>query len=316
MRSRYIAIFCSLLMPSCLAGDVTLRYKMEAKANSSLPAAVAQAFSAARAVATPPDTVLRVKGGKSCASTGLLNVIADLPNDKITVLDTVNRHFASVPASRYAEEIAGSMPRTPAALQGIMSAMKITTDSRLTGRKDEIRGIQAEEHEIVISVAAPSVPNAPPGPMIKIVMQVWMARPENLSGVPALREFIASGVQSLGSMDPGESIQKLMSQFPGLADGLGPLMKELTASHSLTLRMHVDIFMPIMAILARQRAAGGDNPFANVDPDAPLMEMNQELVEISDAPIDDSFFVIPEGYTAVPLAEIMSAMQSNKQPAR
>jgi len=314
MRFTYAAtISCILLIPSLLAADVTLRYKMETKSNPTLPQAVIEAFSSVRSVAASSESVIRVKGGKS-ATTGLFNVIADLPNDKITILDPATRRFATVPASQYADEIARSMPQTPTALRGVLSAMKMTADSRLTGRTSEIHGIHTEEHEIVISIGTPSLPNAPAGPMIKIVMQVWMAKPEDLSGNPALREFVDSSVQRLGGMDPAESIQKLMNQIPGLADGLAPLMKQLAASHSLTMRMHVEVFMPILAILARQRASAADNPFAGVDPDAALMELNQELVETSTAPVADSFFVIPDGYTAVPLADIMSAMRSSKPP--
>lgn len=47
--------------------------------------------------------------------------------------------------------------------------------------------------------------------------------------------------------------------------------------------------------------------FGNMDPNAAMISMNEELVEISVPPIADSVFRTPEWYSAVPLAEILSA---------
>ena len=241
-------------------------------------------------------------------TSGLINMVADVPNDRITLLDRDNRHFATVTLGQYAEQIASAMPQTPAAAQSLIASMKMTADSKVTGRTETIQGIQAEEHEITISLGMPAMANLPSGPMMKVVLDIWMAKPEEVAANPALREFVASGLQTLGSANPTDSIQKVLKQFPGIADSMGSIMKEISSTHSVTLRMNGQIFMPMLAALTRN--PGTNNPLARVNADAPLMEMTQELTKLSTAPVADSVFVIPEDYTSASVAEIMSAMQS------
>jgi hypothetical protein len=64
--------------------------------------------------------------------------------------------------------------------------------------------------------------------------------------------------------------------------------------------------MPILAMMApRTPAAGGAS---TADPNAPIMEINEELTSISTAPVPDSAFLVPDDYTAVPLADLMSGI--------
>jgi TonB family protein len=311
MFRRSTAIFCVLLIPSLLSADATLTYKVDTKLSAALPATLTQALSSSHIMTAPADRKIVIKGGKFYANTTMMDIIADLPNDKLTLLDNATRHYATIPVSQYADQLSASIPKLPAAAQTMMAAMKLTTDSHVTGRTAVIQGIQAEEREIVLSLGIPLGANAPPSPVMKLVMQLWMAKPDEVAHNPALQEFVASGFQTIGGMNPIESIQKIMGQFPGIGDSLGSYMKEIISTHSVTVRMHADVFMPILAMLARGTTPG---PGGNLDPTAAVMTMNEELVNVSTDPVPDSVFQIPEGYAAVPLADIMSGMMP-KPPA-
>ena len=311
MRHRHTAIlFCILLIPSFLGADVTLRYKTEIKPNPSLPPMLTQALGAMRSVMAPTESVLQRKGTRSYGNSGIFGQIADSSKNEVTVLDSVGKRFATIPASQYVEELSREIPQVPAAAQGLMASMKASVESRLTGRTAEIQGTQAEEHEIVISLNGAMVPGLPSGPMMRIVMQMWIAKPEEISHNPALREFVDSSISIPGDMNPAESIRKMLSQFPGMGDALGSLMKETDALHSVTLRIHTEVFMPMIATLTKMMAAGANNPQGGLDPSAAFMTMDQELVEMSAAPVADSVFQVPQGYTAAPLADIMSSMRA------
>jgi len=68
------------------------------------------------------------------------------------------------------------------------------------------------------------------------------------------------------------------------------------------------IFMPAVAAMMKQMPAD-KNPFGSgFDAEAPVLEMTQELAEMSTAPISDKVFEIPEGYTTAPLGEIIKGM--------
>lgn len=307
MSFRAAALTCILLIPSLLTADVTLIYKSENKLSPSLPAAFSQILNTAHILSAPSERKIAIKGTEFYATTGLMDVIADLPNDKLTLLDPASKHYATVAASQYADQLAASMPKLPAGMQGLLSSIKLTVDARDTGTTAEILGIQAAEHEIVLSLGIPLGQGAPVSPVMKIVLDLWRATPEEIARNPALQEFVSSRFLTLGGMTPLDSIQKMLSQFPSIADSLAPFTKEITDSQSVTLRMHAAVAMPILAMMA-QRAPAGAAAAPAMDPNAPIMEVNEELMSISTAPVPESLFVVPEGYTAVPLADLMSGM--------
>lgn len=93
-------------------------------------------------------------------ASGLGTAIVDFANDKITILDPAHLHFATLAFSEYAGQVMAAVPTPSAAVQKIMSAMKMTSGSRLTGRTAEIQGVQTEEHEFDVLVSGPIGPNA------------------------------------------------------------------------------------------------------------------------------------------------------------
>ena len=190
----------------------------------------------------------------------------------------------------------------------MMASMKLTADSKLTGRTAEIQGLQAEEHEITFALGIPLGPNAPPSPVMKVVLQIWMATPAAIAGSPALQEFVSASTLNAAETNSLDSIQKMLSQFPGVGDAFAKFTKDLAALHSVTLRMQARVFMPILAMMAQAAPAAG-NPSVHPDPNASVFDLDQELTELSAAPVADSVFQIPDGYTAAPLADIMAAMR-------
>jgi hypothetical protein len=317
MFYRAATLACILLIPSLLMADVTLTYKTENKLSPSLPAAFAQTLGASHILSAPSGRKIAVRGGKFYANTSLTDIIADLPNDKLTLIDPAHQHYVTIPGNQYAEQLAGTMPKLPASMQSLLASIKLKVDSRVTGRTAEIQGIQAEEHEIVLALGIPmgQGAGAPLSPVMKIVLQLWRAKPEEIARNPALQEFVASGFLSLGGTNPAEAIQKMLSQFPGISDSLAAFSKEAIDPHSVTLRMHAEVSMPILAMMMpRAAAAPGASPAPAPDPNAPIMEINEELTSISTAPIPDSTFAVPDGYTQLPLAAFMSGMMP-KPPA-
>lgn len=313
MSYRAAVLACTLLIPSLLTADVTLTYSTENKLSPSLPPAFAQTLGASHILGASRERKIAVSGGKIFANISLADMIADLPNDKLTLIDSANKHYVTMPVSQYGSQFADSIPKLPASMQALFASIKLTVDSKLTGRTAEIQGIQAEEHQIVLSLGIPVSPNAPLSPVMKIVIQLWRAKSEEIARNPALQEFVSSGFLKLGGTNPAEAIQKILSQFPAIADGAATFSKEAIDTRSITLRMHSEVFIPILAMLM-PRAPAGASAAPAPDPNAPVMEINEELTSVSAAPIPDSTFLVPEGYTAVPIADFMSAVMP-KLPA-
>jgi hypothetical protein len=88
----------------------------------------------------------------------------------------------------------------------------------------------------------------------------------------------------------------------------------LSKHHSVMLRTQTEIYMPFLAVMAKQMATQGQSLPA-LDPDAPLLEMNQEVAELSTAPVDASLFKIPEDYTSVSADDMFREMFKAKSAA-
>jgi hypothetical protein len=72
--------------------------------------------------------------------------------------------------------------------------------------------------------------------------------------------------------------------------------------------------MPFLAVVAKQMEAQGQS-FPAIDPDAPLLEMNQEVAELSSAPVDASLFEIPKDYAAVAVDDMVRNMMKAQTAA-
>ena len=303
----FASIFPLALTLSVAHADVTLRYKMEFKTNSALSAQMARVM--------PQETVLRLKGGKGFSTSMGFDSIIDFTTREITLLDTAGKRYAKLPYDQYGEEVARAMPEMPAEARAAMPSMKTDiSPARVTGRTAVIQGVEAEEREIVVSVEGPAMPNMPPGPMVKMVMHLWSAKPGEVMRVPAIRELTGYSLWSYATMNPAASMGKAMKQIPGFADIFEPLMKEMMKGATV-LRVHMDMFMPVMAAMLQRMPAGSNPSGASIDPNEPFMQMNQEVAELSAAPVPDSVFQIPEGYQEAPASDLIKGLLAKSQAA-
>ena len=125
--------------------------------------------------------------------------------------------------------------------------------------------------------------------------------------VPAIRELTGYQAWQKYVMNPAGMLEKLLGKMPGISKTLSPMLDEIYKNPSVILRTRVELYMPFMAVLAKQAAAQGQ-ALPAIDPDAPLMEMTQEVAELSSASVDASLFDIPAGYTAAPADDMVREM--------
>ena len=279
-------------------GDATLRYHTDVKTAAGipgLPTGPGLDFGGLR------DMVVRVKGNKAFSMQGNLSSVMDLTTQDLTLIDAPNKRFAKVASGLYAAQVKAAMPALPANASAALASMKTSLDSRATGRTAVIQGIQSEEHEFVLTMEMP--PGAPPqaGPLMKMLIQVWTAKPEEAQRVPALQEIRNYTASASSALNPMEMIRQVLSALPGLGDSLGSVIGEMSKSGSMSLRVHTEVTMPFLAAMAQQ---GVPLP-AGFDAAAPLMQMNQELVELSTDTLDDSLFQVPQDYLPASLEEIL-----------
>jgi hypothetical protein len=303
---RLLAIAALTCAPMC--ADVTLRYKTAIKLHPSLPAQMAEQMTKGIATAMPADSSFQWKDGKGASMLGKLRSIVDVGKGQMTLIDPEKKRVATVSADQMMEQMTKTMAQMPEEARAAMASMKANSESKVTGRTETIQGIQAEEREVTISINGPQTPNMPPGPMIKMAIQFWTAKQEEVLRVPALRELSAYNIWSFATMNPASSMEKMFQQTPGMGDGMGKFMKDMAGVKAVMLRSRVTMWMPAMAAMMKQ-APAGQGPFgADFDPDAPFMEMTQELAELSSAPVPASAVTAPEGYQEVPAEELMREM--------
>jgi len=147
-------------------------------------------------------------------------------------------------------------------------------------------------------------------------MQVWTAKPEEAQRVPALQEFKTYMASASSALNPAQMMQQVLSVMPGMGDKIGAMVGEMTNNGAVSLRMHTELFMPFLAALSQQlpKQPGQGLP-AGLDTNAALMQMNQEVVELSAGPLEDALFEVPADYQAASLEEILKAVVPAPTPA-
>jgi hypothetical protein len=311
MNTRFCRSFAILVLApvtiSTLYADVTTRFKTETTMNPAVRALAPSAMKE-EGLAAPQETAFRLKGGKGFSSSMGITSIVDLTTKDMTVLDGATMRYAKMTSEQFIDEAAQAMPQMPAGASAAIAAMKTSVSSPgLTGRTAVIQGVEAEEREVVVTVEGPPIPNAPEGPLIRMVMQLWTAKASEVTRVPAIRELSGYYLYSFATMNPIANIEKMMKQFPGLAGALEPLIREMHSGTPM-LRMHVDLFMPSMIAMLQRMSPGGNGLGAGLDDRAPLVQVNHELVELSTAPVPESVFQIPEGYQESSPSELIRAL--------
>jgi TonB family protein len=317
MFARGSPVFASvvlMLLPlSVLRADVTLRYKTEIKMNPTLPQVAAVVKTGADAM--PRETAVRLKNGKGFQMSAGPNWITDFTAKEVTCVDTAGKRYAKLAYDQFVEMTRFKPPEMPAAVRDAMASLKASVSpARLTGRTGVIQGVEAEEREIVYSVDAPGLPNVPPGPLSRVVWQVWTAKPGEVLRVPAIRESTGYALWAYATMNPAAGMDEILKQMPGLSEGYASLAKEMQKWPTM-LRTHVEIFVPSVAVALERMPAGSNPPGAGFDPNAPVMQVDEEAIEISSESLPDSFFQVPEGYQEAPIADLLKGMAAKTQTA-
>ena len=310
-RSCGLAAAIAALSSSLLA-DATVRYHTEVQTSPG----TAMSLPLNQALGGLRDMVIRIKGNKASSSQGSLTSIMDLMTQELTLVDTSHKRFASAPASKYTEQIKGAVPAVPAQAREIFASMKSNVESRTTGRTDVIQGIQAEEREFVMTLdmAVPGGPAAP-GPFMKLIMQVWSPKAEEAQRPGALQELKSYTASATAAMNPADMIQQIAGGLPGFGDSLAKVMKEASGNGNVALRTHMEIVMPFLAIMSQQLPQQPGQPRGPaLDPNAPLMQMTQEVIELSTDPVDDALFAVPSEYQPASLEEILNGMIPTARP--
>ncbi len=313
-RCALIGLVLAFCAGSALRADVTIRYQTDFKLSAGLPPMMEQALKPALAKSSPLS--IRMKGNKAWSVSGGTTEIVDLTKQELTLIDAAHHTFATFPASEFAAKMAAAVPEIPAAqrkaLQDAMSSIKTKVDSKVTGRTEAIQGVQAEEREIDISMDMPMPAGTQQtGPSVKLAMQIWTAKQGEALRVPTIRELTGFNLWQKYFLNPAGTIARIAGKMPGIGEAVTPMVEETLKNQSVILRVHVDMYMPIMAAMARKMAEKKGDAAVAIDPDVPIMQMNQEVVELSNAPVDASLFEIPKEYTAAPADDLIRGMVQN-----
>jgi len=295
------AIFVASLLTTCvLHADVTIRYKTEFTPAPALQPLLEQFMKTAL---NGMETSVSVKDGKAFTSAGKWTEIFDFTQQQVTLLDPTHKTFAVLPASELADRMASAMPQANSqqmqAAQKALESITTHVDSKVTGKTEEIHGVQSEERVVTLTMDMPMPSGASPsGPTMTMVMHIWTAKKEEAMRVPAIRELTGYREWQKYFMNPAGMFDKLLGKMPGVGKTIGPLLSEMFKDQSVVMRTHMEIYLPMLANLAKNMAAQGKDAPA-MDPHAPLLEMKQEVAELSSATVDASLFEVPKEYTSI-----------------
>jgi hypothetical protein len=298
----------ALWAPTGLRADVTIRYRSEVTLPAALQPVAEKLLKPAQAGA---EISVRMKGNKAYTTSGDWIQIFDFVKQEVTLINPAHKTFASLPVSRLSDEMAGALPQvTPEQMQDAQKAMasiKTNVESKMTGNTAEIEGIQAEEREVTLTMDLP-LPAAmnQGGPSVRLVMHIWTPKKEEVLRVAAIRELTGYQNWQRYVMNPTGMLDKLFGKM-GMPNTMGPMFEEVYKNSSVILRTRMEIYMPFLAVLAK-RMGGQDETLPAIDPDAPVMEMNQEITELSSAPVDAALLEIPAGFTAVGADDLVKGL--------
>jgi hypothetical protein len=314
-----MALVLSFWTGPALRADVTIRYQSEIKPAAALQPML-EAFLKTAQIGS--STSVRMKGNLGYTTAGNWIEIFDFTKQEVTLVDPAHKTVVTLPVSQLADKMANALPHgTSAQMQAAeqaMASVKINVESKMTGKTAEILGVQAEERELTMTMDIP-IPaggnqTGQAGPSVTMVMHLWTAKKEEALRNPAIRELTGYQAWQKYVMNPAGILEKLVGKLPGMSNTMEPMLQEIFKNPSVILRTQVEMYMPFLAAMAKQMSEHGQAGPA-IDPDAPLLTMNQEVVELSNAPVDASIFEIPKDYKTVPAEEVIRDMlpAPNKQ---
>ena len=277
MRHAFI-VGLVLLTGTALRADVTARYATNVQFSAALPGMDQAMKSAASAV--PSSSVVRMKGTKGYSSYGRMQAVTDLAKQEFILIDPATKTYATGSVDQAMERMTKAIPQVPDDATKALQSMKASFTSKKTGRTATILGIQADETEGVLTVEGPALPGMPQsGPLVTMVLRIWQAQPAEVLRVQPLRELTGYTQFMSTFMNTGEAMRKMMAKLPGFGQGFDSMFQEMKKNKVVPLRTEMEMRMPMMAQLAQQLAKSGQPLPPGFDPNAPFMQMTQEMVE-------------------------------------
>lgn len=318
-RSLYFLAVLAILFATLprLRADVTIRYQTDLKPAPALQPLMGQML---KAMPTASGITIQMRGSKGYTAFGAWTEVFDFDKQEVTLLDPAHKTFATLPMSQLADKMAGAMPQLSSAqsesVQKAMASIKSDVSSKMTGKTAEIQGVQAEEREIALSMDIPMPAGmAQSGPSLKLVMHMWNATKDEALRVQAIRELTGYQAWQRYMLNPAGTLEKIFGKIPGMSSTISPLLAEIGKNQTVMMRSHMELYMPMLAAVAQKMAPQGSGAPA-IDPNAPLMEVTQEVTELSTAPVDASLFEIPKDYKSLPADDMIRDMMKAQTPAK
>ena len=304
-------IAVALLIAPTLSADVTLRYKNEIKVGAGAPAMMTQALSTTMKSFLSQSSTIQIKGTQAYITNGPYITVMDFAKQLMTLIDPAHKQYTTLYMKDYADQVLsilpGGKPVTAANAQKFADSIKTSFSSENTGRTDTVLGIQAEETQLTLTMdmllpagpsASPETANAgQPQQFMKMVIHLWTAVPSEIERVPALQELTKTyGSDTNSVLNPDGIMEKSFAQLPGLGADFTKMMDELVKKKAITLKAGIEMYSPFLvnAMKAMPAQPDGQAARSDMDPDAPIMEINMDAVELSAAPIADSVFQVPD----------------------
>lgn len=283
--ARRLALF--LFLGVCCRADLTLRYTVEMKIGGGAPPALAKALEQQMTATPPQGRSISIKGDKSLSKLGALIAIIDNSTSAVTLLNPATKQYAQVSME---ELIDGLKAKLPTATAALLKNIKFDVQASKTGQFAMFSGMRAEEHLMAITVST-DVPGTPEGPLIRMETHTWLANPDELNRIPALRQYAVTAQRAMNVGAAGDAMEKLFEQLPGVAEKMRVLTDEAASNAgSLAMKIQAALYIP------------------KADPNAPTLTMTTDLAEISSDPIDDSVFAVPPDFQLAPPAELARAL--------
>jgi hypothetical protein len=302
-------VLCTLPLWICAAAplfaDVSIRYQTDIKLAPFLPPQAKEQIQKQMENGAG-NYVMYMKDGKGLATMGSWTSIVDFPKQQMVVMNTAEHTVCTLPVAALAEQMVAIMPKVPDEAKKAMAAMKVTFDTKKTGRTDTIQGIQAEEREMTMSLELPMPGRDPQAAMtMKMVMQIWTAKAEEGLRNQAIRELMGYNLYANYFMNPASMLQGMTANMPRMGEALKSMTDELSKGHAVMLRSRTAMYMQMPPEVQQKMAAQGG---AQMDFNAPLTETTQEAVEVSSNKVSESLFQIPADYKTTAADDVLKSI--------
>lgn len=295
-RTNLVLAFLPLLAATGRA-DVTMRQSFNVT-SAVVPQQVWDSLK--HFVSFPVEVTTRVKGDRAYSSFGPMVSIMDMAKNQLTLLDTRNRKFATVPIDKYITGFTAAQPEMPPEAAKLLEAMQLDVKTRPTGRTETIQGVPTDESEITVTLDMP-IPGQTVSMKMVLTLQIWRASLEASQKVPAVREMLAYSARTKKSMDPAAFMKQLFAKMPGFGDKISGPIEQLTNSTSMLMKIRGQLTLPAMAAAMQPGAQPGAAP-------GPTAELTMDVLALSSDPVPDALLQVPEGYQSAPIEELTKSM--------